>query len=479
MIFLKNDVQMKKEAFRPAVHFSPSKHWINDPNGLVYYKGEYHLFYQYHPHSTIWGPMHWGHAVSTDLNTWEELPIALYPDELGQIFSGSAVVDWQNTSGFQTGEEAVLVAVFTHHGEDNEKQSIAYSNDRGRTWVKYKGNPVISNPGIKDFRDPKVFWHEESSKWIMSLACGDHIQFYGSPNLKDWNYLSSFGKAHGAHGGVWECPDLIFLDVEGEKFKKWVLIVSINPGGPNGGSAIQYFTGDFDGTVFVTDQKKEEEKWADWGRDFYAAVTWSGTEQPIWIGWMNNWQYANQTPTDNFRGSMSIPRKLFLENKRGDYQLIQKPVFSGELEKHLVFKEEQGTFCLENPLVVKVTAAPFTVQLKMKQIDSPTFTVRLKSESSQLDIVIDQSAHQVRIDRTKSGLVEFSEQFPSIDVMPIDVFQEAFLLVDRASIELFVNEGRFVMTDLFYSVDSIEAVEFRASSNQAEYEKLVIQSIRP
>jgi fructan beta-fructosidase len=187
----KEVLNMYDEQYRPQFHYSPNENWMNDPNGLVYYKGEYHLFYQYHPHSKIWVPMHWGHAVSKDLLHWEELPIALYPDELGQIFSGSAVIDKQNTSGLKTADEDVMVAIFTHHGEDNEKQSIAYSNDRGRTWTKYKGNPVISNPGLKDFRDPKVFWHVESQKWVMSLACGDRIHFYGSPYLIDWDLLST------------------------------------------------------------------------------------------------------------------------------------------------------------------------------------------------------------------------------------------------------------------------------------------------
>ncbi|MCP3763768.1 glycoside hydrolase family 32 protein [Domibacillus sp. A3M-37] len=474
---MNKDLKMEKETFRPICHFSPSKHWINDPNGLVYYKGEYHLFYQYHPHSMVWGPMHWGHAVSTDLCEWEELPVALYPDELGQIFSGSAVVDWHNTSGFQEGEEAVLVAIFTHHGEDNEKQSIAYSNDSGRSWMKYEGNPVIPNPGIKDFRDPKVFWHEESSKWIMSLACGDHIQFYGSPNLKEWDYLSSFGETYGGHGGVWECPDLIYLDVEGEELKKWVLIVSLNPGGPNGGSAIQYFTGDFDGTTFVTDQKEEDEKWADWGRDFYAAVTWSGTEQPVWIGWMNNWEYANQTPTAEFRGSMSIARTLSLENKQGNYYLIQKPLMSNRLKKQLIFSSDQADFGLESPLNIKIPALPFMIDLEMKDGNSPTFTVSLKGKGTLLAITFDQTSQQVRVDRTKSGRVDFSEHFPSIDTMPIDSLKDMFLLVDHASIELFINGGRYVMTESFYPASSIDLVEFNTSIEQADYEQLTIQTI--
>jgi fructan beta-fructosidase len=235
---------------------------MNDPNGMVYYQGEYHLFYQHYPDSTVWGPMHWGHAVSLDLVHWEHLPIALYPDALGMIFSGSAVVDYQNTSGFGSKENPPMVAIFTYHDMAGEKagrtdfqtQGIAYSLDRGRSWTKYKNNPVLANPGITDFRDPKVIWHKESKQWIMALAVYDHIRFYGSPNLLDWQLLSSFGAGIGAHGGVWECPDLFTLRVDETGEEKWVLLVSINPGGPNGGSATQYFIGNFDGRRFVLDQ---------------------------------------------------------------------------------------------------------------------------------------------------------------------------------------------------------------------------------
>jgi fructan beta-fructosidase len=460
------------EKFRPAMHFSPARNWINDPNGLVYYKGEYHMFYQHHPHSMIWGPMHWGHAVSKDLTKWEELPIALYPDELGAIFSGSAVVDKNNTSGLKSGEEDVMVAIFTHHGEDNEKQSIAYSNDRGRTWVKYEGNPVIPNPGLKDFRDPKVFWHEGSSKWIMSLACGDHIRFYGSLNLIDCEYLSSFGKTCGAHGGVWECPDLIHLDVEGEDLKKWVLIVSLNPGGPNGGSAIQYFTGEFDGTTFVTDMEENEEKWADWGRDFYAAVTWSGTEKPLWIGWMTNWQYANVTPNAEFRGSMSLARHLSLGREDGKYVLIQQPFLSEELESKPIFARQNGSF---EDLTVKLPGQPFMVDLNLNT--SSSFSLSLKGEGTEVKIIFDREAKELKVDRTKSGLVEFSNHFPSVDVMPLNAFKDGVILVDKSSVEVFVNGGRSVMTETFFPSSVIDSVEFQAFNSPVEYKQIGIQSI--
>ncbi len=250
-----------QEKHRPQFHFSPEANWMNDPNGMVYYEGEYHLFYQYFPDSTVWGPMHWGHAISTDLVHWEHLPIALYPDEHGLIFSGSAIVDWNNTSGFGTDGKPPLIAIFSYHkmekeqsGEDDfQTQGLAYSNDKGRTWVKYDGNPILENPGIRDFRDPKVFWHKESKKWVMAVAALDHLMIYGSADLKKWNLLSEFGKDLGSHDGVWECPDLFPIKADsGEEY--WVLIENMGVGNPNGGSGTQYFIGQFDGNTFTVDE---------------------------------------------------------------------------------------------------------------------------------------------------------------------------------------------------------------------------------
>ena len=270
---------------RPRFHFTPPAMWMNDPNGLVHYDGEYHLFYQYHPDDTVWGPMHWGHAVSRDLVHWEHLPIALEPDSLGYIFSGSAVVDRDDTSGFGDDGEPPLVAIFTYHdpvrgaagADDHESQGIAYSTDRGRTWTKYAGNPVLPNPGArKDFRDPNVFWHEPTGRWVMVVSVTDHVELYGSPDLKSWSYLSSFGADHGAHGGTWECPDLFPIRVEGTDRTMWALILNLNPGGPQGGSGTQYFVGAFDGTEFVLDPgfesalSEQTAMWLDWGRDNYA-----------------------------------------------------------------------------------------------------------------------------------------------------------------------------------------------------------------
>ena len=287
-----------QEQHRPQFHFSPEKGWMNDPNGLVYYEGEYHLFYQYYPDSTVWGPMHWGHAISKDLTTWEHLPIALYPDSLGYIFSGSIVIDENNTAGFQTGIEKPLVAIFTIHDmvkekagrKDKESQGIAYSLDKGRSWTKYNKNPVLPNKGDTDFRDPKVFWHEPTKHWVMPLAVGQHLEIFTSPNLKDWTKTGEFGQKDGSHGGVWECPDIISLNTN-EGIEKWILIQNIGRGAVNGGSGTQYFVGNFDGKTFINDNSPETKLWLDYGADNYAGVTWfnAPNNEKLFIGWMSNW----------------------------------------------------------------------------------------------------------------------------------------------------------------------------------------------
>lgn len=326
------------EEYRPQFHFSPPEKWMNDPNGLVYNKGIYHLFYQYYPEDIVWGPMHWGHATSKDMVHWKNKPIALFPDEQGYIFSGSAVIDTDNSSGLGSVDNPPLVAIFTYHKAewaeegriDFQTQGIAYSLDNGDTWVKYEGNPVIKNESIKDFRDPKVFWNGKTNNWTMLLVAGDHLQIWQSPDLKDWAKVSEFGKDQGAHGGVWECPDMFPLKVEGTDLEKWVLLISINPGAPNGGSGTQYFIGDFDGKTFTSDQK--EHKWIDWGTDNYAGVTYNHTpnNDRIFIGWMSNWDYAQETPTEKWRSAMTLPRKLKLQAVNGTVELFNYPLKSVE-----------------------------------------------------------------------------------------------------------------------------------------------------
>ncbi len=416
------------ESYRPQFHFSPETGWLNDPNGMVYYDGEYHLFYQYAAKEiNISSPKHWGHAVSTDLVYWEHLPAALSPDSLGEIWSGSAVVDWKNTSGLQTGNEAVLVAIFTHFDKGLQQQSIAYSNDRGRTWTKYTRNPVVPNPGLCDFRDPKVFWHPSTAHWVMVLAAGDRVMLYTSPNLIDWRFSSQFGELEGAHGGVWECPDLFPLNVDGNPAAEmWVLLVSVGSGAPNGGSGTQYFIGSFDGETFTNDLPATAVNWIDHGLDNYAGVTYSDIpndgRRRILMGWMSNWIYAYKVPTSPWRGAMTLPRELKLANRQnGEPQLISKPV--SELAK---LRVEQIYSLLSQGEIPKATLLPAGNHPLIREIDGETleilaeikpgntsqFGIRLKNEASDQALVgYDVEAQVLFIDRRRSGAVDFDPNF--------------------------------------------------------------------
>jgi fructan beta-fructosidase len=447
------------EPHRPGFHFSPKAHWMNDPNGLVFFDNTYHLFFQYYPDSSVWGPMHWGHAVSTDLIHWQEKPIALFPDSLGYIFSGCIVVDSFNTSGLGKNNRIPLIAVFTQHNEkmrkqgrnDYQYQSIAYSLDHGDTWTKYDGNPVLENPGIADFRDPNIIWYAPGNKWIMSLATKDRVTFYSSPDLKAWNKETEFGNNIGAHGGVWECPDLFSMDDNGKKV--WVLSVSINPGGPNGGSATQYFTGDFDGNKFVTTQK--EIKWIDWGTDNYAGVSFHNTgDRRISLGWMSNWDYAQVVPTTIWRSAMTIPREVALAKKDSDYFLRLQPVKEIALiqdKKELVEKENvSGEIDLTSKIEKWDSRFMFTIQLD-KATD---IKIRLSnSKGEELIIGFNDSTHTYYIDRTKSGNISFDADFPKIMTAPrigTDPGMELTLIIDRASAELFADKGLTNMTAIFF-----------------------------
>lgn len=458
----KTVVSYYKEAYRPQFHFTPEEKWMNDPNGLVYHKGVYHLFYQYYPDDIVWGPMHWGHAVSTDMMKWEHKPIALYPDENGLIFSGSAVVDVNNTSGFGTAKNPALVAIFTYHlmeGEqagrkDFQTQGIAYSLNNGDSWTKYEGNPVIGNDGIKDFRDPKVFWNEKEAVWTMLLVAGDHLQIWNSPNLKEWEQVSEFGKNQGAHGGVWECPDLFPLQVEGTDTIKWVLLISINPGAPNGGSGTQYFIGDFDGKTFTSDQK--EHKWLDLGRDNYAGVTYNNTpnNERIFIGWMSNWDYARDTPTEKWRSAMTVPRSLSLRTSNGKHELYHYPLpnFESLVDKSVAAQDITINANTAQTIPLKAgnqseirfttTARDFVLSLKNDKRDS-------------LAIAMDGKNNLLTFDRRNSGLTDFKDNFASeVQEMPIGNLPEGEveirILLDASSIELFVNQGQYVMTNQIF-----------------------------
>lgn len=438
------------EQYRPQLHFSPQAHWTNDPNGMVYFKGKYHLFFQYYPGGTTWGPMHWGHAVSKDLIHWKQQPIALYPDSLGYIFSGSAVVDSNNTSGFGKNGKIPLVAIFTHHDPNGEKagrndfqnESLAYSLDEGTTWTKYKGNPVLKNPGIRDFRDPKVMWYAKEKKWIMTLATLDHITFYSSPNLRDWKKESEFGKDLGAHGGVWECPDLFPLKLNGKTY--WVLIVNLNPGGPNGGSATQYFIGEFDGNKFSAVENNS--RWVDYGPDEYAGITWSNTgSRKIFLGWMSNWRYANQVPTLKWRNGMTLPRELALRQLGGNIWLTSQPV------RELAGIERSPIDLAKNLPVarrVKATAGQFILKLSVGKIND--YSVILSNDlGEKLIIGYENQEKQYFIDRSKSGKIDFHPEFAKIVVAPRLTDTQSSnidLVVDASSVELFADNGLTVMT---------------------------------
>jgi fructan beta-fructosidase len=473
-----------QEPHRPQFHFSPDSAWMNDPNGMVYYKGEYHLHYQYYPDSTVWGPMHWGHAVSKDLIHWEHLPIALYPDSLGYIFSGSAVVDWNNTSGLGENGVPPLIAIFTHHDTlklnrgrvDFQYQSIAYSNDQGRTWTKYEGNPVLPNPGSRDFRDPKVIWDEGARQWIMVFAEWDHVKFYGSPDLINWTFLSDFGEDWGSHGGVWECPDLFSMKVAGSDETKWVLLLSINPGGPNGGSATQYFIGDFDGKTFTLDpdfaaeleseeaDTTEKAIWLDYGRDNYAGVTWSDIPQEdgrrIFIGWMSNWDYANRVPTHpHWRSAMTLPRTLELHRIGGVFRLTSRPVEElknlrtasysispGPVTADLQLSEQLG---VEGPLL------ELELELTLVEGENTVFGIQMMNEKGEhYTLYYNSATAEFYSDRTEAGKKGFSDQFAEeqheAPRMSKSKSVKLHLFFDKASVELFADDGATVMTEIFF-----------------------------
>jgi sucrose-6-phosphate hydrolase SacC (GH32 family) len=620
-----------REPWRPQFHFTPATNWMNDPNGMVFYDGEYHLFYQFNPFGDKWGHMSWGHAVSRDMARWEHLPVALYEENDVMIFSGSAVVDWKNTSGFGQDGTPPMVAIYTGHYTKKplQNQHIAYSNDRGRTWTKYSGNPVL-DIGEKDFRDPKVMWHEPTKRWVMTVAWPAHrkVRFYSSPNLKDWTHLSDFGPA-GSTKGIWECPDLFPLAVEGSSIgnrqaaignQKWLLIVNIGSGAPAGGSGCQYFVGNFDGKQFVLDAaypkpqtefvpegkvvadfegenyggwratgnafgaapargkiggqqtvdgflgrglvnsfldgdksegtltspefeithrylsfligggnhagqtclnllvdgrvvrtatgdaaerlawkswdvrdlrgKKarleivdkhtggwghinvdhilladaparpatEPALWADWGRDFYAAVSWSDIPKRdgrrLWLGWMSNWEYANDVPTSPWRSAMSIARELSLRKADGGWRLVQRPVKEMETLRRartpLALKNVAGHVDLSKLDVA--TTDLFELEVELEPGTNAVFALKLRTgETEETVLRVDVSKQELTLDRTRSGKVDFHGRFPGIYRAPVRLIDGRLklrLFVDTSSVEVFVNDGEIVQTSL-------------------------------
>jgi len=473
------DERVPPEPHRPQFHFSPPANWMNDPNGMVYYKGEYHLFYQYYPDSTVWGPMHWGHAISKDLIHWQHQPIALYPDSLGYIFSGSAVVDKNNSGGFKTGDEDPLVAFFTYDKKGYETQALAYSNDQGRSWMKYENNPVIKNPGEKDFRDPKVFWHQQSEHWIMSLAVANRIEFYRSKNLKEWEKAGEFGRDHGAHGGVWECPDLFPLTVDGTDETKWILVVSINPGGPNGGSATQYFIGQFDGSTFKSENDPSTELWIDYGPDNYAGVTWSNApgNRTIFMGWMSNWEYANIVPTENWRSAMTLPRDLSLRNTPYGFRVLSNPSpelvnLRGQMIPIDFSKDIKHSGLLEVKL-----------EIDLKETTATDFGIEVfNTKNEKVRIGYMKATNQLYIDRSLSGKTDFSEDFAGVQYAPRlsdNSILSLHLFLDVASAEVFADDGSTCLTSIFFPNEDFTGIRLYQQGGEAKLVTGELYELKP
>jgi sucrose-6-phosphate hydrolase SacC (GH32 family) len=477
-------VAMKESDYRPAYHFTPPTNWMNDPNGLVYYKGSYHLFYQYNPAASVWGPMNWGHATSTDLFNWTDKPVAISPDASGTIFSGSAVADVNNTAGFKAGDTDPLVAIYTLAGTQ-QHQAIAYSNDGGNTWAKYAGNPVLPNPGVADFRDPKVSWNATAGKWVMVLAAGQKVNFYSSADLKQWTYESSFGEGIGAHGGVWECPDLFELAVEGSSEKKWVLLVSINPGGPNGGSATQYFIGSFDGAKFSNESK--DINWLDYGTDNYAGVTYNNIPandgRRILIGWMSNWQYAQQVPTTTWRSTTTLPRELTLGANGTAYLLKSNPV--REFSHYQTGGPDTAVTGANKSIdiVNNSTVKTGSYELKFTADFSSlnVMTLNIGNLKEKLLLIVDKANQLLTIDRSAAGNTDFNNVFKNKIVCPFSpkAGDNSFrLIIDKTSAELFVNNGEKVLTTLFFPAYQYNRLKLTGDGSTAAFKDLTLTAVK-
>ncbi|MCA9266217.1 MAG: glycoside hydrolase family 32 protein [Planctomycetales bacterium] len=470
------------EPLRPQFHFTPEINWMNDPNGLVFHDGEYHLFHQYNPAGNVWGHMSWGHAVSRDLVHWQHLPLAIPEADGVMAFSGCCVVDHHNSSGFGVGANPPMVAVYTGHGHGKQAQCLAYSNDNGRTWTKFADNPVL-DVGKPDFRDPKVFWHEPTKRWVMvvSLAVEKVLVFYGSDDLKSWRELSRFGPAGAINKLNWECPDLFELPVEGEADQKlWVLEVDMGNGAIAGGSGGEYFVGTFDGERFKTMQKAQ---WVDFGRDFYAPISWGNLPEAdgrrIWISWFNNWETC-LIPTTPWRSCMSIPRSMslrkmaFNSEEPETYVLVQEPV--RELQ---TLRTRTRTLDTTKPSWPPTTVTEpdelndLTLELEavLKPGDARSVGFRIRTgENEFTEIAYDRNDSGVYVDRTKSGIVDFHDAFAGRHIAPARTIQGEISLrifVDRSTIEVFVNGGEAVISDRFFPTSRQATVEIFSGDDSA------------
>ena len=494
------------DAFRPIYHHTPLYGWMNDPNGMVYKDGEYHLYYQYNPYGSMWGNMHWGHSVSRDLINWEHKPVALARDTMGHIFSGSSVVDIQNTAGFGAGS---IIAFYTSASDKNGQiQCLAYSRDQGDTFTKYAGNPILTPfDGLRDFRDPKVCWYEPEKKWIMVVSADKEIRFYSSKNLKEWTYMSAFGEGYGVQPSQFECPDFFELPVDGNpNLRKWVLVVNVNPGCLFGGSATEYFVGDFDGKTFTCDTPQEVTKWMDWGKDHYATVTFSNTpERVIAIPWMSNWQYANVVPTRQFRSANGLPRELHLYTEGSATYLASEPVReltalrNGEVNRLPAF-QVNGSFEAGTLLEKNEGAYELLLTLDPQQSKQAGFVLR-NSKNESIDIQLDFAAGKLIMDRVNSGTVEFGNKsvphakeahelrktnaihyvndfaLATWGKLPVANKYELRVFVDKCSIEIFVNGGKTAMTNLVFPAEPYNQWSFYGKGGSFKVEQATVYAL--
>ncbi len=476
-----------REKYRPAFHHTPLYGWMNDPNGMFHKDGKWHLYYQYNPYGSKWQNMTWGHSVSTDLLHWEHKPEAIKPNGLGAVFSGSCVVDKENTAGF--GKDAV-VALYTS-AATSQIQSLASSTDDGTTFDIYPGNPVITLES--EARDPKVFWNNETKEWNLSLAHAlDHeMLFFTSPDLKNWTLSGNFGKGLGAQDGVWECPDLFELPVEGTGEKKWVLICNINPDGPFGGSGTQYFVGSFDGKTFKADTDKDGNvatKWLDYGKDHYATVSWSDAPsgRRTAIGWMSNWQYAAEVPTLQFRSANTLPREIGLfQGPDGEIYASSAPSPEVDALRGDLVKKAGKISAGKSPRTIALPEANDGICEILLDIEagknSVTDLTLANEAGDKVVMTYDANAHTLSFDRTHSGVVDFSQDFPAITVTPTHETSGKISLrifVDRSSIEVFGDDGRFVMTNLVFPTSPYSTLSVASNGGGARISNLRIYSLR-
>lgn len=442
-----------REQYRPTYHHTPAYGWMNDPNGMFYKDGVWHLYFQHNPQGSQWENLSWGHSTSTDLIHWDFQGDPVQPDAWGMIFSGSSVVDKDNTAGFGKG---AIVALYTSAAE-NQTQSMAYSTDNGKNFTKYEGNPIITS-NVPDFRDPHMFWNEDIKKWNMILAAGQQMNIYSSDNLKDWKYESSFGAGYGNHGGVWECPDLMKMKVRGTDKEKWMLVCNINPGGPFGGSATQYFVGDFDGHKFTCETEPEVTKWMDYGKDHYATVTFDNAPdgRHVALAWMSNWQYANQVPTQQYRSANSIPRDLGLFEYKGNTYCSVTPS-----EEITAARSKKPSKSLSEACEMVVNLkGDATITLSNSKGEKVVMTYKAKDETFSMD-------------RTLSGKTDFSSDFAAVTTAPVyGKMNKLRIFIDKSSIEVFDNDGKMAMTNLVFPTKPYDKVTIKGKTKKYVVYKL-------